>query len=208
MLVGDALSHYPDDDLDRLARDKVDEVANLRLPREVLIQEIAAALSSLSYVAKVLAPARPPTYAFLKLLMDSPEHRASPGGFREAVLALTDELTEQASSGQGLAKAKNYPLYLRMLYAAWEDDGRVDRSEALLLAALRKELMLWTREHLLLEHHPLVRRVWDSERAYTDSRNHLLATGLVLVHHGTYLLPDEVALQVRRVWEIDLGDAA
>ena len=208
MLVVDALSQYPDDDLDRLARDKIEEVANLRLPRQVLIQEIAAALASLSYVARVLAPTRPPTYVFLKLLMESPGRRVRPGDFRSAVEKLTDEFTRQAASGEGLSREKNYPLYLRMLCAAWEDDGRVDRSEALLLAALRKELGIWTREHLLLEHHPLVRPIWDSERAYTEARNHLLATGLVLVHDGEYVLPDEVALQLRRAWEIDLGDAA
>lgn len=208
MLVTEALAQYPDEDLDRLARDKVDEVTNLRLPREVLIQEIAAALSSLSYVAKVLAPARPPTYSLLKLLLDAPDHRVVPRDFREAVHALTEDLTELAASGEGLAKNKDYALYLQMLYAAWEDDGRVDRSEALLLAALRKELGLWAREHLLLEHHPLVRPIWDSERAYTEARNHLLATGLVLVHEGAYVLPEEVALQVRRVWEIELDDSA
>ena len=208
MLVADALSEYPDEDLERLARDKVEEVTNLRLPRGVLVQEIAAALSSLSYVAKVLAPSRPPSYAFLKLLLDTPDHQVSPQGFRESVLAKTDELTERAASGKGLRKDKNYPLYLRMLFAAWEDDGRVDRSEALLLGALRKELGLWMREHLFLEHHPLVRPVWDSDRAYEEARNHLLATGLVLVHGGCYILPDEVAVQIRRAWEIDLSDAA
>lgn len=208
MRVADILSHYPDEDLERLARDKVDEVANLRLPREVLIQEIAAALSSLSYVARELAPARPPTYAFLKLLLDAPDHRVSPPGYREQVLTKTEELTERAAHGKGLSKDKNFELYLRLLFAAWEDDGRVDRSEALLLGALRKELGLWMREHLLIEHHPLVRPVWDSERAYEEARNHLLATGLVLVHDGHYVLPDEVAIQIRRAWEIDLSDAA
>jgi len=208
MRVAELLAHYPDEDLDRLARDKVDEVTNLRLPREVLIQEIAAALSSLSYVAKVLAPSRPPCYAILKHLMGAPERRVMPYGFRESVQELTDRLTAKAASGDGLAKDKQYSLYRHMLFAAWEDDGRVDRSEALLLAALRKELGIWTREHLLLEHHPSVRPIWDSERAYTDARNHLLATGLVLVHEGGYVLPEEVETQIRRVWGIDLADAA
>jgi hypothetical protein len=90
-------------------------------------------------VAKALAPSRPPTYAFLKLLLDAPDRQVSPQGFRESVLAKTDELTERAASGKGLRKDKNYPLYLRMLFAAWGDDGRVDRSEALLLGALRKD---------------------------------------------------------------------
>ena len=208
MLVVDALSQYSDEDLDRLARDKVDEVANLRLPREVLVHEIALALSSLNYVARVLAPARPPAYAFLKLLMDAPGHRARPAEFRGAVQALTDQLTARAADGDGLPKNKNYDLYLRIVYAAWEDDSRIDRSEAQLLAALRKELGIWTREHLLLEHHPEVRPLWDSERTYTEARNHLLATGLVLVHDGDYVLPDEVLLQIRRAWDIDLGDDA
>jgi BREX system ATP-binding protein BrxC/D len=208
MLLSEALSHYPDEDLDRLARDKVDEVSHLRLPREVLIQEISAALSSLGYVAGVLAPARPPTYAFLKSLLDAPGGRAAPQGLREAVLQETDVLTQRAESGEGLARGKEYDLYLRMLLAAWENEGGVDRSEALLLAALRKELGIWTREHLLLEHHPRVRPIWDSDRAFTDARNHLLATGLVLIQAGDYLLPEEVALQIRRAWDIDLADDA
>jgi BREX system ATP-binding protein BrxC/D/SAP domain len=208
MRVVDLLAHYPDEDLDRLARDKVDEITNLRLPREVLIQEIAVALSTLSYVAKVLAPARPPTYAILRHLMEAPDRKVMPQGFRQSVQALTDDMTAQAESGEGLSKDKQYTLYLRMLFAAWEDDGRVDRSEALLLAALRKELGIWTREHLLLEHHPMVRPIWDSERAYTDARNHLLATGLVLVHEGGYVLPEEVETQIRRAWGIDLADDA
>ena len=208
MRVVDLLAHYPDEDLDRLARDKVDEITNLRLPREVLIQEISAALSTLSYVAKVLAPARPPSYAILRHLMQAPDRKVMPQGFRQSVQALTDSMTAQAESGEGLSKDKQYTLYLHMLFAAWEDDGRVDRSEALLLAALRKELGIWTREHLLLEHHPMVRPIWDSERAYTDARNHLLATGLVLVHEGGYVLPEEVETQIRRAWGIDLADDA
>ncbi len=208
MLLSEALSQYPDEDLDRLARDKVDEVANLRLPREVLIQEIAAALSSQSYVARVLAPARPPTYAFLKTLLEAPGRRAAPQALRDSVLAETERLAERAASGEGLAQEKNYELYLRILAAAWEAEGFIDRSEALLLAALRRELGIWTREHLLLEHHPRVRPLWDSDRAFTDARNHLLATGLVLINSGDYLLPEEVAMQIRRAWDIDLADDA
>lgn len=60
MRLADILSHYSDEALDRLASDKVDEVANLRLPRAVLIDEVALALTSLSYVAGALAPTRPP----------------------------------------------------------------------------------------------------------------------------------------------------
>ena len=69
MKIQEILEKYSDSALDKIAADKVDESVNLRLPRVVIIQEIAEALNSLTYVAKVLAPSRPPTYAFLKLLL-------------------------------------------------------------------------------------------------------------------------------------------
>ncbi len=49
------LESYSDATLDQLSADKVDEAANLRLPRPVITQEIAAALGSLTYVANALA---------------------------------------------------------------------------------------------------------------------------------------------------------
>ncbi|MFZ5480466.1 MAG: BREX system ATP-binding domain-containing protein [Myxococcota bacterium] len=208
MKLDDLLREYPDDALDRLAADKIDEVAGLRLPRLVLVQEIIAALSSLSYVARALAPARPPTYAILETLLDAPDHRVTAEGFREAVLRRTDELSEQARDEDALPGGKNRALYLRVVQAAWENDGQIDRSEALLLEALRKELGIWAREHHVLEHHPQLRPLWDSPRAFDTARNHLLTTGLIGTNGSDYVLPDEVCRQVRRVWDMDLEDGA
>ena len=53
MQLKEILDSYPDEELDSLAADKIDEVSSLRLPRQVIIQEIASALSSLSYVVGV-----------------------------------------------------------------------------------------------------------------------------------------------------------
>lgn len=206
MELQDILSQYSDENLDRLAQDKVDEVSSLRLPRAVLIQEIVAALSSLSYVARILAPSRPPTYAFLKILMDAPDHIIPINQCRTAVIERTNRLAKRAESRDSLPKNKDFDLYLMILYAAWEDDGYVDRSEALLLGALRKELGIWMREHLFLEHHPLVRPVWDTDTAFEDVRDHLLSTGLVLIHGEYYVLANSVREQIRRTWEIDLED--
>lgn len=208
MKLADVLESYSDEALDRLAADKVDEVAGLRLPRSVLIQEISTSLSSMSYVARVLAPARPPTYALLKSLIDAPDHSAPAAGFREAVLGRVDALTSQAADPKTMPAGKNYTLYLRIVFAAWENDGQIDRSEALLLEALRKELGIWAREHLLLEHHPTVRGIWDTPRAFEGARNHLLSTGMVLSMGDTYVLPDEVCSQVRRVWDMELEDVS
>ena len=207
MKLAEILAQYPEDGLDQLARDKLDEIANVRLPRKVLEQEIATALGSFSYIAEVLSESRPPTYAILKLLMESPDRNLEAVGFRERVLARTDEITEWVSSGEGLADNKGYELYRRMLCAAWEDDEKIDESEERMLEALREGLGLSMREHLLMEHHPDVRALWDSGRAYELARNYLLSRGLVLATGDRYILPDEVRIQVRRYWGMELHDA-
>ncbi|TVM02704.1 MAG: hypothetical protein CV087_08980 [Candidatus Brocadia sp. WS118] len=204
MKILEILKKYSDAAIDQLAADKVDESANLRLPRTVIVQEIASALSSLTYVAGALAPSRPPTYAFIKLLLEAPDYRLPVEGYQEKVLHATKEMTTKAQSGKGLSAEKNYQLYINVLKNAWESGNEIDRSEALLLEALRKELGIWTREHLLLEHHPDVRRLWDGSSAYVSSRNHLLLTGLALTYENNYILAEEVALQIRRAWGIDL----
>jgi len=198
------LENYSDTAIDQIAADKVDESANLRLPRIVIIQEVSSALSSLTYVASALAPARPPTYAFIKILLESTNHSSPIEGFQAKVVQMTKDMTKRAKSGLGLSSEKNYKLYINVLKNAWESDNEIDRSEAMLLESLRNELGIWTREHLLIEHHPDVRQLWDSPGAYVSVRNHLLVTGLVLTHNDNYIIADEVAIQIRRAWGIDL----
>ncbi len=204
MKLNEILEKYSDLAIDQLAADKVDESANLRLPRSVIIQEIQAALSSLSYVASALAPSRPPTYAFIKLLLHTSDHMLPVEGFQERIISVTKEMTKRAETGTGLSTEKNYQLYINVLKSAWESDNEIDRSEAQLLEALRNEMGIWTREHLLLEHHPDVRQLWDNPNSYISARNHLLVTGLVLTYDNNYVIADEVALQIKRVWGIDL----
>ena len=206
MKLAELLQEYPADVLDRLAADKVDEVAGLRLPRPVVVQEVERALGSLSYVAKVLAPSRPPTYAILRLLLDAPENRLPGAGFRQKVCNLTEQLSASAEDERTVPRGKNYELYLRMLHAAWED-GQVDRGEALLLEVLREELGILTRQHFVLEHHPRVRPLWDFPKAFETARNHLLTTGVVLTHGEHYVIASQVCMAVRRIWKIELEDA-
>jgi hypothetical protein len=204
MKLQEILEKYSDSAIDQIASDKVDESANLRLPRNIIIQEISSALNSLSYIASALAPSRPPTYAFIKLLLESPEHKLPIDGFQKMVMETTDNMTERAKTGKGLTSGKNYQLYINILKNAWESDQEIDRSEALLLEALRNELGIWTREHLLLEHHPDVRELWDLPGAYVSARNRLLVTGIVMTYEDYYVIADEVAYQIRKSWGIDL----
>ncbi len=207
MKTTEILEHYTDTSLDKISTDKMDEAINLRLPRSVVIQEVSEALNSLTYVGKVLAPAKPPTYSFLKILLEARNYSCPIEGFQEKVIAETNELINRAESGKGFSEEKDYKLYLKVLKTAWEDDV-VERSEALLLQSLREELAIWTREHLLLEHHPEINPNANSLNAYIDARNHLLVTGLVLIHEDNYLLSDEVALHIKQAWGIELTDDA
>ena len=204
MKLIDIIEKYSDGAIDQIATDKVNESANLRLPRSIVIQEIAAALSSLSYVASALAPAKPPTYSFIKLIIDAPNHIVPVEGFQEKVLLTTEDMTLRAKSGQGLSSDKNYQLYINILKFAWESNLEIDTSEAQLLESLRTELGIWTREHLLLEHHPDIRQLWDNSNAYITALNHLLLSGLVLTYENNYAIADEVVIQIRRAWGIDL----
>jgi hypothetical protein len=208
MKLIDIIEKYSDGAIDQISTDKVNESANLRLPRSIVIQEISAALSSLSYIASVLAPAKPPTYAFIKLIIDAPNHIVPVEGFQEKVMLTTEEMTQRAKTGQGLSNDKNYQLYTNILKFAWESNLEIDSSEAQLLESLRAELGIWNREHLLLEHHPDVRKIWDISGAYITARNHLLLSGLVLTYENNYAIADEVVLQIRRAWGIDLEKEA
>ncbi|MGD9159417.1 MAG: DUF2791 family P-loop domain-containing protein [Desulfobacteraceae bacterium] len=208
MKILEILEKYSDAAIDQLAADKVDESANLRLPRTIIVQEIVSALSSLTYIAGALAPSRPPTYAFIKLLLEAPDYILPVEGYQEKVLQTTKEMTTKAKTGKGLSAEKNYQLYINVLKNAWESNNEIDRSEALLLEALRNELSIWTREHLLLEHYPDIRQLWDVNGAYVSARNHLLLTGLALTFENNYVLAEEVVLQIRRVWGIDLEKEA
>jgi hypothetical protein len=207
MALDNLLGQLTDESLEQLATDKTDRTSDLRLPRQALEKDISAALTSFSYVADVLAASRPPTYAFLKLLMESADGTVPVEGFAEAVNARTDATTEWVTDGEDLPPDRDYKLYSEMLAAAWQSEAHVDESEARLLGALREALGLTMREHLLLEHHAEVRPAWDAEGAYENARNHLLARGLVLLLNEQYVLPDEVRVQVRRYWDMELHDA-
>ena len=207
MKLAELLPKYSEEALDQLAHDKLDEITHVRLPRPVLEREIAGALGSYSYVAGVLAGSQPPAYAFLKLIMESPNRAVQAAGFSNEVMARTNEITAQVSSGYALSSTRNHEIYMAVLSAAWESDGRVNAAEAHLLEALRSKLGITMREHLRLEHHPEVRPAWDSARAYATARNYLLARGLVLASDDSFILPDEVRLQVRSYWDMELHDS-
>jgi hypothetical protein len=199
------LEGYETSLLDKLSADKVDVAISLRLPQPVIVQEIISALSSQSYISDKILYARPPAFAILNLILQSPSFMVDVEGFRAEVLEYIKELSSRAAQAKSWQE-KNPKLYIKILKRAWENDGLIDKSEANILELVKVELGIWDREHFTLMHDPSILSLWDIEQEYYLARNFLLATGIILTHDNKYIIADEVATQIRKTFGVELMD--
>jgi len=204
MKLSEILARYDAAALEALAADKIDDVLHLRLPKEVLIDEIADTIASFSYVSDVIASRHPPCFEILDLLINAEDHMIEVANLRAMVRERTTELIHIADGDDSLGLSKEYDLYTRMLEAAWANDTVVDASESSMLTALRRELGITFREHIVLEHGERVRHFWNTPDAYERERNHLIRSGLLHSIDDRYVLPEELPPLVRKVWSIQL----
>ncbi|MRG48323.1 hypothetical protein GFS24_24620 [Chitinophaga sp. SYP-B3965] len=191
--------------LDQLSTDKIDEAINLRLPQAVIVQEIISALSSQSYISNKILYGKPPTFAILNLILQSPDFMVEVEGFRTRVLDYIKELSTRAAQNR-TSQEKNAQLYVKILRKAWENDGLIDKSEAHILELVKQELGIWDREHFTLIHDESIISMWDIDQEYYQVRNQLLTTGIILTHENKYVIADEVAIQIRKSLGIDIMD--
>lgn len=203
MKLSELLENYDTELLDRISADKVDEAIGLRLPTSVIIQEIISALSSQSYISGKIQYAKPPVFAILNLILQSPGRMVAIEGFRDRVLNYMTEISSQASL---LTREPHTgrQLYIKILKRAWESDGFIDKNEAHILELIRQELGIWDQEHFVLMHDESVLKIWDAEQEYYSARNYLLTLGIVLTHEEYYVLADEVAEQVKKSFGIEI----
>lgn len=199
------LDHYETTSLDQLSSDKIDEAISLRLPKSVIIQEITSALSSQSYISDRVLYARPPAFAILNLILQAPSCMTEVDGFQAKVSEYIKELASRASQSKNSAD-KNPRLYVKILKRAWENDGLIDKSEANILDLVKSELGIWDREHFTLLHDPSILELWNIEQEYYAVRNFLLTTGIILTYENKYVIADEVALQIRKTFGMELMD--
>lgn len=204
MTLKEILQGYDSSLLDQISADKIDEVVSLRLPTPVAIQEIVAALSSLSYISDKVVYAKPPTYAFLQVLLHTKENTMEIEGFREKVFQMVEELSVKAQQLKQNSSLKNYQLYTNILHRAWENDGVIDKSESHILEFVKIELNIWDREHFVLGHHPSILKLWDLQQEYQLVRHQLLTSGIVLVQGNNYVMAEETARQIRRCFGMEL----
>jgi hypothetical protein len=191
--------------LDQISADKVDEAINLRLPQPIIVNEIISALSSQSYISNKILYDKPPTFAILNLILQSPDFMVEEGGFRTRVLDYIKDLSARAAQDKP-SHEKNTQLYIKILRKAWENDGVIDKSETQILELVKHELGIWDQEHFILIHDQSIISLWNMEQEYYLARNNLLATGIILAYEDKYVIADEVAVQIRKVFGIEIMD--
>src|SRR5690349_8343596 len=109
MKLLEILNAYDTVTLDQISADKVDEVLSLKLPPSVITQEIISALSSQSYISKKILYAKPPTFAILNLVLQSPDYMTKVEGFRDNVFDYIKQLMTRAAQSKS-SQTKNTQL--------------------------------------------------------------------------------------------------
>ena len=207
MRLQNILQQLPQEALETLARQRISQVTDIRLPQSVLIDELAEALASVGYVSNCVTLKHPPSFAILHLLMNAPDYSLPTEYFFHKVREETDRMVALASRRPIFPKPKKYDFYLRMLAAAWEYDSDINPSEANMLRAIREELGISLMEHFVIEHHPDLHRFWNTEAAYETERSHLRNSGIVFAIEEQYVIPEEIVVLIRRAWGYELSDA-
>ena len=205
MKLREILLQLPPETLESLAREKLSQVTDIRLPHNALVDELAEILGSYAYVKGQVALRHPPCFAILNLLLSAPGNALPTEGLRQAVQDETERMIVLASRSPVFPKPKNYALYLKMLAAAWESDEEINPSEANMLRVLREELGISLMEHLIIEHHPDLHRFWRNEQAYENERNHLRRAGMLFSVEGRHTLAEDTVVLIRRAWGMELS---
>jgi hypothetical protein len=205
MKLREILQQLPQESLENLARERLSQVVDIRLPRTVLVNELAQALASSTFVTTQVALRHPPCFAILNLLMNAADFSLAADGFRQKVQEETDRMVVLAGRSPIFPKPKQYDLYLKMLSSAWALDDDINPSEENLLRVLRGELGISLMEHFVIEHHPDLHRFWRSEQAYENERNHLFGVGILFLAGDRYILAEETVVLIRRAWGFELS---
>jgi hypothetical protein len=199
------LQQLPQDAVESLARQRLSQVTDIRLPHTVLVDELAEVFGTSAYVTAQVGLRHPPCFGILHLLLNAPDFSLPAEGFRQKVQEETERMVALANRNPLFPKPKQYGLYLKMLVAAWELDNDINPSEANLLRALRSELGISLMEHFVIEHHTELHRFWQTDQAYENERNHLRNACILFSVEGQYVLPEETVILIRRAWGIELS---
>ena len=205
MKLRNILQQLPQEALETLARRRISQVTDIRLPQSVLVDELAEALSSVSYVSNCVTLRHPPSFAIIHLLTNAPDFSFPTENFFYKIREETARMVALASCHPIFPKPKKYDFYLRILSSAWEYDSDINPSEANMLRVIRDELGISLMEHFVIEHHPDLHRFWNTEGVYEIERNHLRNSGIIFAIEDQYVIPEEIVLLIRRAWGYELS---
>jgi hypothetical protein len=206
MKIRPILQQLPPDGLEALARQRLSQVTDIRLPQSALIDELAEALTSFAFVSNQVVLRHPPSFAIIHLLINAPDYSLPTENFFHLVQEETSRMIALASRRPIFSKPKRYDFYMKLLAAAWENEADINPSEANMLRVLREELGISLMEHFVMEHHPDLHRFWRTESAYEAERNHLRTAGILFIHEDRYVLPEEIVFLIRRAWGFELSN--
>lgn len=207
MILEQILSGYSIDDLEQLSANKVMDIGHIRLPKEVLIEELSNIINTPSYVNKIINYRNPPNFQILDIILNSPDFKVQVKGFKDQVIEHSNRFINIAKETDWQKGAKNYSLYLKLLKAAWESDHQIDSSEFTILNVLRDELNISFKEHIVLQHHPELINFWMKDNYYERERNYLISTGILLpIDQNYYVIAESIGKYIRRAWGMDLSN--
>lgn len=200
------LSGYSIDDLEQLSSSKVMDIGHIRLPKEVLIEELSHIINTPSYVNKIINYRNPPNFQILDIIINSPDFKVPVKGFKENVIERSNKLIAFARETDWQKGGKNYSLYLKVIKAAWETDQQIDSSEFTILNVLRDELNISFKEHIVLQHHPDLINFWMKDNYYERERNYLISNGILLpFEQNYYVIAETIGKFIRKAWGMDLN---
>lgn len=200
MNLENIFSHYKIETIEQLASGKIPDIDHIRLPREVLVDELKQYLLKYSHVQRAISLRNPPSFLILNEIIEKPDCRSPVQGFKETIVSKTESFIKKATKGEGLRSRKDYSLYFRLLQVSWESGAAIDQSEAALLEAVRDELDIAFTEHIVLEHHESLKAYWYTDNYYEKERNHLIASGIIHPVEGHFVVADEMVPLIRKTW--------
>jgi len=206
MKIEEILTTYPIDILEQLAANKVLDIGHIRLPKDVLIEELTGIINKLSYVDKAISFRNPPSFQIMDLILNALDFKIPVKGFKDKVIESTENFINKAKQTDWVKSKKNYSLYLKMLQTAWESDSKIDSSETILLNTLRDGLNISFKEHIVLEHHEELVKFWNTDNYYEKERNYLISIGIVYPIDEYYVIPESIGKFIRKTWGMDLNN--
>ena len=85
MKLIEILNSYQIETLEQLAANKIQDIDHIRLPKEVLVEELNTYLQKYPYIQKIISLRNPPSFLILSKIIDSPDHKISISGFKETI---------------------------------------------------------------------------------------------------------------------------